>query len=64
VSLVYAFQTPEKLYMVMEFVNGGELFFHLKNDKRFPEKRVKYYAAELFLALEHLHNQNVVFRYA
>lgn len=62
VNLLYAFQTPEKLYMVMEFVNGGELFFHLKREKRFPEPRVKFYAAELFLALDHIHKHNVVYR--
>ncbi|KAL0489772.1 glucocorticoid-regulated kinase [Acrasis kona] len=62
VRLDYAFQTQEKLYMVMDFINGGELFFHLKNEKRFEEKRVKFYAAELLLALQHLHDQNVVFR--
>jgi serine/threonine protein kinase len=62
VRLDYAFQTPEKLYMVMDFINGGELFFHLKNERRFAEKRVKFYAAELLLAFEHLHKQNVVFR--
>jgi serum/glucocorticoid-regulated kinase 2 len=62
VRLDYAFQTPEKLYMIMDFINGGELFFHLKNERRFEEKRVKFYAAELLLAFEHLHKQNVVFR--
>ncbi|KAL0485158.1 glucocorticoid-regulated kinase [Acrasis kona] len=62
IKLVYAFQTMEKLYMVMEFVNGGELFFHLKQERRFSESRVKFYAAELFLGIEHLHNQNIVFR--
>jgi serine/threonine protein kinase len=62
VRLLYAFQTPEKLFMVMDFVNGGELFFHLKKDRRFPEHRVKFYSAELLLALSHLHEQNVVFR--
>lgn len=62
VNLVFAFQTREKLYMVMEFVNGGELFFHLKREKRFSEARVKFYAAELFLALDHIHKHNVVYR--
>lgn len=62
VRLVYAFQSTEKLYMVMDFINGGELFFHLKKLKRFPEDLVKLYAAELFLSLDHLHKHNVVFR--
>lgn len=62
VRLVYAFQSTEKLYMVMDFINGGELFFHLKKLKRFPEDLVKLYSAELFLSLDHLHKHNVVFR--
>jgi serine/threonine protein kinase len=62
VRLLYAFQDPEKLYMVMDFINGGELFFHLKKERRFPEHRVKFYSAQLLLALSHLHEQNVVFR--
>jgi serine/threonine protein kinase len=62
VHLVYAFQTDDKLYMVMDFVNGGELFFHLKKSRRFKEERAKYYAAEIFLGLNHLHNQNIIYR--
>jgi len=62
VHLVYAFQTEDKLYMVMDFVNGGELFFHLKKSRRFKENRAKYYAAEIFLGLNHLHNQNIIYR--
>ncbi|KAH3757294.1 protein kinase 2 [Pelomyxa schiedti] len=62
VKLHYAFQTPEKLYMVMDFVNGGELFYHLKNDNKFEEPRVKMYAGEIALALEHLHALGIVYR--
>lgn len=38
VNLEYAFQTPEKLYFVMEFMQGGELFQHLRKAKKFPEQ--------------------------
>ncbi|EDR26281.1 cAMP-dependent protein kinase, gamma-catalytic subunit, putative, partial [Entamoeba dispar SAW760] len=38
VKLYYAFQTADKLYMVMDFVNGGELFYHLKNENCFSEE--------------------------
>jgi len=62
VKLHYAFQTPDKLYMVMDFVNGGELFYHLKNDNKFDEVRVRLYAAEITLALAHLHELGIVYR--
>lgn len=62
VRLHYAFQTADKLFMVMDFVNGGELFFHLKNEGKFAEERVKIYAAEIALALGHLHAMDIVYR--
>jgi len=63
VSLKFAFQTPAKLYMILDYFNGGELFFHLKNDGRFSQKRTKYYCAEIILALEELHKNKIVYRY-
>jgi serum/glucocorticoid-regulated kinase 2 len=62
VRLHYAFQTKDKLYMILDFVNGGELFFHLKKEGRFPEARVKFYAAEIVSAIAHLHSLNIVYR--
>ena len=62
VDLYYAFQTQDKLYFVMEFLNGGELFHHLRKEKRFSEERVIFYAAEIALALECLHQHNFVYR--
>jgi len=62
IELHYSFQTDDKLYFIMEFVNGGELFHHLQKDKRFSEERVKFYSAEILLALEYLHSQGVVYR--
>ena len=55
VRMHFAFQSPEKLYFVLDYLNGGELFFHLSKDVSFSEKRAKYYAAEILLALECLH---------
>ena len=47
----------------MEFVNGGELFYHLKQVKKgFDETRARFYASEMLLALEYLHNMGVVYR--
>jgi len=62
VPLKFSFQSPEKLYLVLAFVNGGELFHHLQREGRFNEERSRFYAAELLCALEHLHGFNVVYR--
>lgn len=63
VPLKFSFQSTEKLYLVLAFVNGGELFHHLQREGKFNETRSRYYAAELLMALEHLHGFNVVYRY-
>ncbi|CAB1120572.1 unnamed protein product [Ectocarpus sp. CCAP 1310/34] len=60
--LHYAFQTDNKLYLVLDYCSGGELFFHLSRYKRFPEGVVRFYAAELVLALKHLHDNNIIYR--
>eukprot|EP00904_Undaria_pinnatifida_P008560 jgi/Undpi1/4834/HiC_scaffold_19.g08187.m1 len=60
--LHYAFQTDNKLYLVLDYCPGGELFFHLSRYKRFPEGVVRFYAAELVLALKHLHDNNIIYR--
>ena len=62
VKLHYAFQTPEKLYFVTDFLNGGELFYHLCNEVRFSEDRARFYAAEILLALDHLHENGIIYR--
>lgn len=49
---------------LVRFVNGGELFHHLLREQRFNEERSRFYSAELLLALEHLHDLDVVYRYA
>ena len=62
VSLNACFQTKTKLYFVMEFMKGGELFQHLSRIKRFTEKQAKYIAACLVLALGHLHTKGYIYR--
>ena len=62
VNLHTAFQTPENLYMVMEFAQGGDLFTHLHRDGPFLESRVRVYACEIILALEHLNSAGVIYR--
>ena len=61
-TLRFAFQSSEKLYFVLDYYQGGELFFHLKNQRRFPETIARLFVAEIALALGHLHSLGVVYR--
>ncbi|KAJ1563983.1 hypothetical protein HK405_000082, partial [Cladochytrium tenue] len=62
VGIEFSFQSAEKLYFVLKFMNGGELFKHLQDVGRFDEDRARLYAAELLSAIECLHASNVVYR--
>lgn len=62
VGLKFSFQTPSDLYLVTDFMSGGELFWHLQKEGRFTEDRAKFYIAELVLALEYLHDNDIVYR--
>ena len=62
VNIKFAFQDDKNLYLVSEFMQGGEVFFHLKQKKFFSEELVKFYAIELVLAISHIHEQNAVYR--
>uniref|UniRef100_A0A8D2E4X0 non-specific serine/threonine protein kinase n=1 Tax=Sciurus vulgaris TaxID=55149 RepID=A0A8D2E4X0_SCIVU len=61
-ALKYAFQTHDRLCFVMEYANGGELFFHLSRERVFTEDRARFYGAEIVSALEYLHSRDVVYR--
>ena len=56
VGMEYVFQTDSKIFYVMQFIKGGELFQHLRQEKRFSEKRTKFYILTVALALAHLHS--------
>ncbi|KAI2011685.1 Serine/threonine-protein kinase [Ophidiomyces ophidiicola] len=62
VGLKFSFQTPSDLYLVTDYMSGGELFWHLQKEGRFQEYRAKFYIAELILALQHLHQHDIVYR--
>ncbi|KAI5776118.1 kinase-like domain-containing protein [Geopyxis carbonaria] len=63
VKLFYAFQDHEKLYLILEYAQGGELFHHLAESRMFCEDTASFYIAQLVLALSHLHmNVGVVYR--
>ncbi|GAB6020897.1 RAC-alpha serine/threonine-protein kinase [Chamberlinius hualienensis] len=61
-SLKYSFQTADRLCFVMEYVNGGELFFHLSRERVFSEERTKFYGAEIICALAYLHENGIIYR--
>lgn len=61
-SLKYSFQTADRLCFVMEYVRGGELFFHLSRERVFSEDRTRFYGAEITLGIEYLHQLGVVYR--
>ncbi|XP_065363996.1 ribosomal protein S6 kinase 2 beta [Calliphora vicina] len=62
VKLHYAFQTPGKLYLILDFLRGGDLFTRLSKEVMFTEEDVKFYLAELALALNHLHTLGIIYR--
>uniref|UniRef100_A0A8C9T2S4 non-specific serine/threonine protein kinase n=1 Tax=Scleropages formosus TaxID=113540 RepID=A0A8C9T2S4_SCLFO len=62
VKLHYAFQTEGKLYLILDFLKGGDVFTRLSKEVMFTEEDVKFYLAELALALDHLHNLGIVYR--
>jgi serine/threonine protein kinase len=56
----YTFQTSDKFYVIMDFINGGEFLFHMRPKQTRPEI-IKFYAAEILLALEYLHSKKIIF---
>jgi serine/threonine protein kinase len=62
VNLHYSFQSPDELYFVMDYVNGGELFFHLQKSRKFDEERTRFYCAEICCGIEYLHDAGVLYR--
>jgi len=61
-TLSFFFQTPERLYYVCPFIKGGDLFHKLKNDIFLKEDLVRFYAAQVAIALQHLHDLGIAYR--
>lgn len=57
VGLHSCFQTPSRLFFVIEFVRGGDLMFHMQRQRRLPEEHARFYSAEISLALNFLHEK-------
>jgi serine/threonine protein kinase len=62
VGMNMAFQSKDKLYFVLDYCAGGELFFHLGKEGRFPEPRARFYASEIVLALSYVHSLDIIYR--
>ncbi|XP_042194570.1 ribosomal protein S6 kinase beta-1 [Callorhinchus milii] len=62
VDLMYAFQTGGKLYLILEYLSGGELFMQLEREGIFMEDTACFYLAEISMALGHLHQKGIIYR--
>lgn len=61
-GLKFCFQTLERIYFVMPFLSGGELFQHLRKYRTFDEEKVRFYGAQIALGLDYLHKKGIVYR--
>jgi protein-serine/threonine kinase len=63
VKMQYVFQKSYRIYFVMDYISGGEMFYHIQLQNRFSENQVKFFASSVALALGYLHKQlNVIYR--
>ncbi|CAI2355831.1 unnamed protein product [Caenorhabditis sp. 36 PRJEB53466] len=60
-KLFYSFETDQKLYLVMEYLSGGELF-NIRSQRAFTEEMAQFYLAEVIVALSYLHSLNIIYR--
>nr|CAH8873768.1 unnamed protein product [Trichobilharzia regenti] len=61
-KLHFSFQSTNKLYFVLDYINGGELFYHIQRERTFAEPRARFYAAQIASALGYLHSENIIYR--
>jgi serine/threonine protein kinase len=62
VNIKFAFQDAVSLYIITEFMQGGEMFFHLHKEKKFSDEKTKFYVVEMILAIEFLHKNKMLYR--
>ena len=61
-GLIFCFQTEERIYFILPFLSGGELFQHLRKFRTFDEEKVRFYGAQIAMALDYLHNKGIIYR--
>ena len=62
VKLYYAFQDDKYLYLITEFMQGGQLFSYLKKNPQLKTNQAKFYLSEIFLSLQYIHENNYIYR--
>jgi serum/glucocorticoid-regulated kinase 2 len=62
VSMDYVFQNDSRIFFLMDFIEGGELFRHLVKIRRFPEEQAQFMIAQVIIALGHLHEKEIIYR--
>lgn len=62
VGLHSCFQSPSRLFFIIEFVRGGDLMFHMQRQRRLPEEHARFYVSEIALGLNFLHERGIIFR--
>jgi serine/threonine protein kinase len=62
ISMEFVFIKSLRIYFIMDFIQGGELFKHLSEQRRFSEERAKFYAAQIAMALGYLHSAKIIYR--
>jgi len=62
IKLKFAFQNPKKLYFVMDYHNGGELYYHMRNNDVFTEEQARFYLSQVVLVIEFLHSKKIIYR--
>ena len=62
VNMHYAFQDNDNLYLVMDMLSGGDLRYHITKNRRFSEEQTRFFIGCIIIALEYIHNNNVIHR--
>ncbi|EAS07917.2 Serine/Threonine kinase domain protein (macronuclear) [Tetrahymena thermophila SB210] len=61
-KLYYSFQDDQKLYLITEYVQGGDLYMNMKYKQKFTDREVLFYCSEIIVALEYLHSKGIIYR--